>query len=291
MRSRAELVDEVVAWGFALVMALSAARPAFRASLSLGIVTVVTVGLLARWAAPASSTGSLARVALLVGGALVGMSSGAALGFASPLRAFFAQEPGQTPLLVLRGGMLLAAVLASESLAGRARATALGALAALLLFSLCFRALLLPYCAAAALTLRFCSRQRPVLLPFDERLLHAGVLVVALGAWFLPGTPRPEATEPASPEQAVAWWIARENPYQAHFRAWWWARSEAIPGEGYLALARLDVTLGQNDAARRVLARIVERASSNAVRERAQSLAATLGPARNAPASDPARRP
>ncbi len=212
MRRRAEVVEGVVAWGFALVTGLSAARPAFRASLSLGIVTAVVVALLARWVAPASSTGSLARVALLVGSALVGMSSGAALGFASPLRAFFAQEPGQTPLLVLRGGMLLAAVLASESLERRARATALGALAGLLLFSLCFRALLLPYCAAAALTLGFCARRRPVVLPLDERLLHAGVLVVALGAWFLPRPQRPEATEPASPEQAVAWWMARENP-------------------------------------------------------------------------------
>lgn len=195
------------------------------------------------------------------------------------------------PLLALRAGMLLAAVLASESLEGRARATVLGALAALLLFSLCFRALLLPYCAAAALTLRFCARERPVLLPLDERLLHAGVLVVALGAWFLPRTQRPQATEPASPAQAVAWWTARENPYQAHFRAWWWARSEAVPGEGYLALARLDVTLGHSDAARRVLARIVERASSDAVRERAQSLAATLGPARAAADRGPARQP
>ena len=266
----------------ALLVALCGARPAFAYSPVLGGITAVALGGFALGAAPAGPRGALARVSLLVGGALAGWGSPASFGLAEPWRAFFAQQPGQTPLLLLRAGLFVALILATEAQSRGARLVSLGATGALLMASLSFRVLFVPYCVGALLVLGWCARRAPVAPFAPDGVLSGGGLVLAALSLLGPHAAPPGEQEPAHPAAAIAWWLRRENPYQAHYRAARWAKDERVPGEGYLALARLDVTLGRKDRARKVLAKLVERGASEDARSRAKELQRGLDLAPNA---------
>jgi hypothetical protein len=274
--SAATGTQRALGWASAMLAALCAARPVFAHSLALGAAACCALAASCAWAAPAGPDGTVARVALLLAGALVGLGDAARLGFAGPARAFFAQEAGQAPLLVLRVGLLLALVLASEAQAKTRRLGWLAGTGALLLLSLSFRGFLLPYCAFSLLGLGVSARTAPVTPPAPD--VRATLAALALAALSLvgPAAPRPSATEPSAPAAAIAWWMQRANPYQAHYRALRWAREEQVPGQGFLALARLDVTLGRDDAAKKVLEKVVARATSEDARREAQRLREAL---------------
>jgi Tfp pilus assembly protein FimV len=96
-----------------------------------------------------------------------------------------------------------------------------------------------------------------------------GLAVLAL---MVPLRPR-VAPAPDDPRAAVAYWQARDNAWRARGAALAWARLEkATPGEGHLALARLDWELGEREKAQRAVTQILEHGEDAAVRARAASL-------------------
>jgi len=268
--------DQVLRWACALTAALCGARPAFTHSPVVGGLGFLTLSGVALGVAPAGPSGALARVSLLVGGAIAGWGSAASFGVAEPWRAFFAQQPGQAPLLLLRLGLFVSLLLATEAQRSRTRVGWLGVAGALLVASLAFRILLLPYCLVALAALGWSARRTPVVPFAPDRVLSGGALVLALLSLLGPPAVRLGEEEPADPKAAIAWWLRRENPFQAHYRAAQWAKGEAVPADGYLALARLDVALGRRDRAHKVLAKLVARAASEEIRGQANALQTTL---------------
>jgi hypothetical protein len=77
-----------------------------------------------------------------------------------------------------------------------------------------------------------------------------------------------------SPREETLYWRARRNPFRAHAAALEWAKRERHPGEGYVALAEIDLDLGHVDKARRVLTKIERDGESDAVRARGRELLA-----------------
>ncbi|HTQ43057.1 MAG TPA: hypothetical protein VMI75_09910 [Polyangiaceae bacterium] len=190
-----------------------------------------------------------------------------ALGLRSPLVAFVAQDPGQTLLLVARGLVLFAAIVSVRGRTTRG-AVAVTIAGVLLLLSLAARGLFLVDLIATAAIAIVCARAAPRRLALSVALLVAVALVI-------PALPVPAAAPahaPTTAPEAVAYWRARGNLYRAHAAAFAWAIGETTPAEGYLTLASIDWELGDRDRARRVLSKVLTKATSDDVRTRAREL-------------------
>jgi hypothetical protein len=202
-----------------------------------------------------------------------------ALGLRSPLVAFVAQDPGQTRLLVARALVLLAAIVAARGRTARG-AIGLALAGALFLASLAARGLfLLDLVATTAVALDL-ARARGA-MPAPARFVQILVALLVASALVLPALPAhppAHAVPPTSATEAVGYWRARGNLHRAHAAALDWANEEAIPGEGYLTLASVDWDLGDRDRARRVLSKVLARATSDDVRARARELDSRWSP-------------
>lgn len=192
-----------------------------------------------------------------------------ALGIGGPLVAFVAQEPGQTRLLVARGLVLFAAMLA---VAVRGRSTrgvwALSLAGALFVLSLAARgSFVVDLLATAAIALGFARAA--------TRRVGVFVAVIVAAALVLPALPVHRSAPvhvPTTAPEAVAYWRARGNLHRAHAAAFAWAIGEATPAEGYLTLASIDWEIGDRDRARRVLSKVLAKATSDDVLARAREL-------------------
>jgi len=256
------------------VSVLLSAMLGLRAGLDHGLATALLCGGMAggyAWAL--LSRGSvLGDVALaVVPCAIVGRAGVANLNLAGATfwGPFFAQSPGQKLLLGLRGFVVLIALLRlpAGELATRRSLSLLASVAALTALSLFASGALLGSVVASALLLRM-DRQ-----PATPRLRVAW-LVPAMCAFALwpHREPAPLAVAPPSPAEVIASSIAQENPYRAHRAALAWAKAEPVPGEGYLALARLDHDRGDVIKARKVLGKVLASTASEDIRAQAQAL-------------------
>jgi hypothetical protein len=207
----------------------------------------------------------------------------AALGWAGPLvfalapwQPFFAQARGETPLLLVRAGLLLALALVGEAYSARRRAAWLGASALLLVASLSFRILFLPYCGFVLVAIGVATRHVRRTPSKREQRLGWAALALAAATALVPRAERAVLVEPADPTKAVSFWMEHRNLYQARYWALKWAKRETVPGEGYLALARVDIEMARPDRARKALIRTAARTQSDDIRQRAQALIDTL---------------
>jgi hypothetical protein len=191
------------------------------------------------------------------------------LGLDEPLRPFFAQAPGQTVLLGLRGLILFAAIVC---VAPRGRAQVLALLLAVSLFvaSLCAQGLLVVDVVVMLPLLAWLARGGPP--PEGSRSVTlAALLFSALALLSLVPTSSPPGPGD-DPHAAVEYWRGRKNLFRARAVAFDWAMSEEPPAEGYVALAAIDWDLGQPERARKVLGKVLARATSDDVRRRASEL-------------------
>lgn len=193
------------------------------------------------------------------------------LGLGNPLVAFVAQDPGQTRLLVARGLVLFAVLLAARGHGRRAQgAAALATAGSLFVLSLAARGLFVVDLVATAVIAIGLARG-------GTRRVAGLVAVLVAFAVILPAlpvrTPAPvHAHVPTTAPEAVAYWRSRGNLYRAHAAAFAWAIGEATPAEGYLTLARIDWELGDHDRARRVLSKVLAKATSDVVLAGAREL-------------------
>jgi hypothetical protein len=186
-----------------------------------------------------------------------------------------AQDPGQMPLLVARVAAL-GLVVARVRPLGAARVGALVAVGGLFLASLVAREL---WIAEVVVALGVSERLATEPWPRAARIAAPLVLVALAAAGLAPRAPSAPASAPGDPREAVAYWRGQNNLFHARAEALRWANAEPSPGEGYLALAEVDWALGDAMRARKVLAKVVERGSSEAVRARAQEIERQWGPA------------
>jgi hypothetical protein len=196
-----------------------------------------------------------------------------ALGLRSPLAAFVAQDPGQTRLLVARGLVLFAAIVAARGRTTRG-AVAVAIAGSLLLLSLAARGLFLVdllATAGIAVGLARAAGRRVA-------LFVAVLVAVALVLPALPVRSAAPAHVPTTAPEAVAYWRSRGNLYRAHAAAFAWAIGETTPAEGYLTLASIDWELGDRDRARRVLSKVLAKATSDDVQARARELDSRWSP-------------
>lgn len=195
------------------------------------------------------------------------------LGLRTPLVAFVAQDPGQTALLVARGLVLFAALVAARR-RGTAGARALAIAGTLFMLSLAAQGLfVVDLVATAAIAL--------VLARGTTRRAGALVAVLVALALILPVLPvraPPSTHVPSTAPEATLYWRSRGNLYRAHAAAFGWAIGEATPAEGYLTLARIDWELGDHDRARRVLSKVLAKATSDDVLAKARELDSRWGP-------------
>lgn len=196
-----------------------------------------------------------------------------ALGLRSPLVAFVAQDPGQTRLLVARGLVLFAAIVAARGRTTRG-AAALAIAGSLLVLSLAARGLfLVDLIATAAIALGFARAATRRVALFVAVLVAAALVLPALPV----RAPTPAHVPTTAPE-AVVYWRARGNLYRAHAAAFAWAIGETTPAEGYVTLASIDWELGDRDRARRVLSKVLAKATSDDVLARARELDSRWSP-------------
>ena len=196
-----------------------------------------------------------------------------ALGLRSPLVAFVAQDPGQTRLLVARGLVLFAAIVAARGRTTRG-AVAVAIAGSLLLLSLAARGLfLVDLIATAAIAVGLARTAGRRVALFVAVLVAAALVVPAL-----PARSAAPAHVPTTAPEAVTYWRSRGNLYRARAAAYAWAIGETTPAEGYLTLASIDWELGDRDRARRVLSKVLAKATSDDVRARARELDSRWGP-------------
>jgi hypothetical protein len=186
-----------------------------------------------------------------------------------------AQDPGQTALLLARVAALGLVALRVRPV-GRARVAVLVVVAALFVASLVARDL-----GIAEVVVALVVADRLATSPWPRAArVGAPVAVLLLAAASLrPHAPYAPEAAPTDAPQAVAYWRARGNLFHARAEALRWANGEPAPAEGYLALAEVDWALGDGVRARKVLAKVVERGASDAVRARAQEMGRSWGPA------------
>lgn len=214
----------------------------------------------------------------LAGG--LGVAAPRAFTLADPFSPFFAQAPGEVALLLFRVLLLLGLVIATDEYKSRPRALWLGSVATLFLASLCCRILLWPYAIVALLGIgNALGRVSEASKPPTRRTAWLLLIGACIAPW-LPRASRAVVPEPVEPARAVAYWTHRKNPYQAHYRALQWAKREVVPGEGYLALAEIDIAMQRLDKARKVLDKIVTRTDSEVSRRRAEARLKSLDPAK-----------
>lgn len=216
------------------------------------------------------------RLAEILGGLSVvvglgGINAATTLGADSALAPFSAQEAGQTvPFLARVVLLLLVAVRPTTSKAPPILA------GALFVASVAFRVVTLPDLLVCAGLVWYASRERRA----DDRPLSkaiAGVAVVLTVACLIPRPAAAATPEPSDPAAAYDYWMTRKNPRRAHASAIAWAKTEPTPRAGYLALAKIDLALGDTEKARKVLRKIIERTDADDVRAKATALEAELG--------------
>ena len=213
---------------------------------------------------PASTSTSSLRVRAEAAAALWFLAVGAllALALAMPSSSWFgpleAQRAGQMPLVLLRLIALCAALVVLPA-AGRRARWALGAgLAALVLLSCVVNAATLGVVLlAAVLVWRTGLALRPRAVP-----LHAALLLFALGSVWSLGPPLPALGPAATPRDQALYWLERDNPHRALPHANAWARAEARPGDGALALARLARRFGEETEAKRIAEQVLARGAA-----------------------------
>jgi hypothetical protein len=186
---------------------------------------------------------------------------------ATPLLAPFTfHDPGQPPLLIVRCGVLFLALSVLRDAPLRAVVVVM-----LFLLSLAVRGALYPFLLACA-----CLVAPRKEADWTAQTVLYGSLAAAAALGLAVWVKRPEVPpDPRDPRGMVAYWQSRRNPYQARWWALAWTQQERTdPGDAYLALASIDWELGRDAQARKVLAKVFDRASTDIVRERAESVRA-----------------
>jgi hypothetical protein len=229
---------------------------------------------------PFRTSPTLGDLALaLVPCAAIASTGFGALGLHDPFAPLVAQEPGQTRLLVARALVLLIAV-ARIPARERAGALVLALAGALFVLSVALRGLAVVDLVAT-----------PALVVWLTRRTSRHEVVSRAPSWLGPilvtaacavGVVRVRAevppAPPNTPRDAVEYWRARGNLYRAHAAALSLASGEATPGDGYVVLASLDWELGHDERARRVIAMVLERTTSESARRKAEELARRWNP-------------
>lgn len=209
----------------------------------------------------------LADLALVLLPSLAFARSGAdAIDLRQALAPFVAQAPGQMPLLLLRVGLFLFALLEPKPLT-QGRAAALSCLALVMVGSLFAQGLWLVMLLATILVV---SRQSVPRVRGPSRWGAAFLLATALVGLAPHWSASPARSTPDSPPALVQYWRERGNLFRARAAALAWARQEPVPGEGYLTLADLVWELGHEDRARRVLEKVIAHPASDQVRRQAE---------------------
>jgi hypothetical protein len=101
-----------------------------------------------------------------------------------------------------------------------------------------------------------------------------GALCLCAGPMLLPARIEPVddlVVADASPDTETIRWSRRDNVFRARFWAVRWAASESTPGEGHLALARAEWTLGRTDEARRLATQVAVTATDGMARQHASA--------------------
>lgn len=209
-------------------------------------------------------------VALAIAACIAVAASGLrGLGLDEPMRPFFAQAPGQTLLLGLRG-LILFATVACIPPRGRARVLALLLAVSLFAASLYARGFLVVDLLVMLPLLAWLGRGSAS-ADASRSVTLAALLFSALAALSFARTSSPP--EPGDePRAAVEYWRGRKNLFRARSVAFDWAMREDPPAEGYVTLAAIDWDLGQRDRARKVLGKVLARATSEDVQRRASEL-------------------
>ena len=209
----------------------------------------------------------------LVPCAAIASTGAGALGLQDPLAPFVAQEPGQTRLLIARALVLLIAV-ARLRARERTGLLALSVAGALFVLSVAFQGLaIVDLIATAALVVWITRRAaRGEIAPPAPRWLGPVLVAAACTAGLVPLRVHVPLEPPTDPRDAVEYWRARGNLYRAHAAALSVARAEATPGDGHVVLAALDWELGHDDMARRVIATVLARTTSETARRKAEEL-------------------
>ena len=185
------------------------------------------------------------------------------------------QDAGQAPTVLIRLGVLFFCL---DAL--RRRWPAAVVVIALFVLSLAVRGALYPFVlVAGAVTARadVTGRTANAVLLGSTSVAIAALLVPRLVTVQAP----PDERDPAA---MVAYWRARQNPYQARWWAIVWAKQEADrPGNGLLALATLNWELERKPQARRMLTKLLDQPVSDDVRARAEAERAKWDAAEAAP--------
>jgi hypothetical protein len=134
----------------------------------------------------------------------------------------------------------------------------------------------------AATTLVFARAERRVVrvaVAVAATTVAAAIGAAAGSAAARGGRPAPSTEVAAGAElEQMARFEAQKNLFRARWAARAWATREGTdPGDGFLALARLDHALGDDERARKALAKIDARATSPRVREEAAKLRTAWG--------------
>lgn len=194
------------------------------------------------------------------------------LGLSEPFAPFTAQEPWQSALFGARIGLLFLALVRLRAPRLANPEVVLGAVGLLFLVSLAVRALVVPGVLITVGAVRL-GRPAEAGSATAPRWLTPTLLAASLmGLVVATRGERPRVTPPDDPRDAVAYWRDRRNLHHARAVALAWAQREAVPSEGYLALAIVDWDLGEREKARKVLSKILARAESEPLRRKAEEL-------------------
>ena len=115
------------------------------------------------------------------------------------------------------------------------------------------------------------------------KLVTAGALLVVAAAGLSATAPSGVPPLPEDLPERTRHFRAVANLHRAREAALAWARTETVPGPGYLNLAEIDWDLGERATARRVLAKVRDRATDPSIQSRAASLEAEWAQAERRP--------
>ncbi len=197
-----------------------------------------------------------------------------ALALDDPSAAFAASDTIARLLLAARVTLLFLAWLGLVARDDRAQRVAFAIACGLFVGSLAIVALFVPFALSALVV---CVRHVAVASSRTRFASAIGAIfaisMLVLGSQY---SARPAPAPPEDVAGLTAYWLDRENLFEARFWATQWAGAERErPGEGQLLLARIDWELGHRDAARSLLADVVARAPSPDARRRAATQLAT----------------
>ena len=191
-----------------------------------------------------------------------------ALALADPTAAFAAHDGIARVLLAARIGLLFVAWLGLTARDDRPQRFAFAIACGLFAGSLAMVGLFAPFVVAAAVASLRALAVATSRVRVTSLLGAVVALAVLVGAARI--STRPAPAPPDDVAGLTAYWLDRENLFEARFWATQWASAERErPGEGQLLLARIDWELGHRDVARSLLADVAARAPSPDARRRA----------------------